>query len=92
MGEVEKINKQKAREAEQFAKTGDYHVQLTAAEVEELRHARNTVNCAIHPDTGKPIPMPMRYTFFLPSNIPISMGFLFAAPTMYNTVFWQVVN
>lgn len=38
------------------------------------------------------IPMPMRITFFLPANIPISMGFLLTAPTIFNTVFWQVVN
>jgi hypothetical protein len=69
-------------------KTGKPHVMLSPEQVEELRHARNIVNCSIHPDTGKPIPMVMRYTFFLPSNIPISVGFLFAAPTMFNTVFW----
>lgn len=52
----------------------------------------NITKAAIHPDTEKPIPIPMRISFFLPGNIPIGMGFMFSAPTMFNTVFWHVVN
>ena len=73
-------------------KTGKPHLELSAEEIEELRHARNIVAAAIHPDTGKPLPIPLRITFFMPANIPISMGFLFAPPTMQHTIFWQVVN
>jgi len=65
---------------------------LTAAEIRELEHARNIVAAAIHPDTGKPLPMYMRITFFMPSNIPISMGFLFSPPTIGYTLFWQWMN
>ena len=67
-------------------------MQLSNDEITELGHARNIVAAAVHPDTQKVIPMAMRITFFMPMNIPISMGFLFSAPTMRNTVFWQVVN
>ena len=83
---------QEAREEKAMAATGSPKVLLTAAEIEELRHATNIVKAAIHPDTQKPIPMPMRITFFLPGNFPINLGFLFAAPTMFNTIFWQVIN
>jgi hypothetical protein len=75
-----------------MAATGSPKVLLTAAEIEDLRHATNIVKAAIHPDTQKPIPMPMRITFFLPGNFPINLGFLFAAPTMFNTILWQVIN
>ena len=92
MRNYELVKKQEAREESALAATGSTKVLLTAAEIEELRHATNIVKAAIHPDTQKPIPMPMRITFFLPGNIPISMGFLFAAPTMFNTILWQVIN
>ena len=65
---------------------------LSAEEIEELRHAINITKAAIHPDTGKPIPMPMRITFFIPGNIPISMGFMFAPPTIFHTFLWQTIN
>lgn len=79
---------QKAKEAEAKKSSGKPHVLLSAEEIEALRHARNVVSAAIHPDTGNVIPMPMRITFFLPANIPISMGFLFSAPTIFNTILW----
>ena len=79
---------QQAREKAQIESTGSPKVLLSSAEIEELRHAVNITKAAIHPDTQAPIPMPMRITFFLPGNIFISMGFLFSAPTMFNTVFW----
>ena len=34
----------------------------------------------------------MRITFFIPGNIPISMGMIFSAPTMFNTILFQIVN
>ena len=58
-----------------MAATGSPKVLLTAAEIEDLRHATNIVKAAIHPDTQKPIPMPMRITFFLPGNFPINLGY-----------------
>ena len=33
-----------------------------------------------------------RFSSFLPVNIPISFGFIFAAPTPFNTIFWQWIN
>jgi hypothetical protein len=65
---------------------------LTKAEIEELRHAENVTKGAIHPDTGKPIPMAMRITFFLPANVVIVSGMLLAKPTIFNTLLWQTIN
>lgn len=92
MRQYQIVKKQEAREKAQKEANGSPKVMLTAAEIEELRHAVNITKAAIHPDTLAPIPIPMRMTFFLPGNIPISMGFLFSAPTMYNTILWQVIN
>jgi hypothetical protein len=50
------------------------------------------VSTAIHPDTGKFIPWVMRYSSFLPCNIPIAFGFIIATPTPFNTIFWQWIN
>ena len=38
------------------------------------------------------IPWALRFSSFLPMNIPISFGFIFAAPTPFNTIFWQWLN
>ena len=38
------------------------------------------------------IPWALRFSSFLPTNIPICFGFIIAAPTPFNTVFWQWVN
>jgi len=75
-----------------MAATGSPKILLEASEIEELRHATNIVKAAIHPDTQKPIPMPMRITFFIPANLPISLGMIFSAPTMFNTILWQTIN
>ena len=75
-----------------FEKTGKREVLLTQAEIKELRVAETVVSTAIHPDTGKLIPWTLRFSSFLPMNIPISFGFIFAAPTPFNTIFWQWLN
>ena len=47
---------------------------------------------AVHPDTGNYIPWVCRVSSFLPCNIPIVFGFIMAAPTPLNTIFWQGMN
>ena len=61
-------------------------------EVKKVRRAQNIVATAIHPDTGDFIPWPCRFSSFLPMNIPIAFGFVFAAPTPFNTIFFQWLN
>lgn len=34
----------------------------------------------------------MRLSSFLPMNMPISFGFIMAAPTPFNTILWQWIN
>ena len=73
-------------------KTGSPMVDMTQTEIDEIRISENVVRTAIHPDTGKFIPWPMRLSSFLPINIPITFGMLIAAPTPFNTIFWQWMN
>jgi len=65
---------------------------MTAEKKAELLNASDIVRSSIHPDTNKPLPWPMRISSAMPMNIPINMGFILAAPTIQNTVFWQVIN
>ncbi len=60
--------------------------------VKYLRKAQTVVSTAIHPDTHEFIPWPMRCSSFVPMNIPISFGFIVAAPTPFNTILWQAIN
>ena len=65
---------------------------MTKEEIRELRIAQTVTSTAIHPDTGHMLPWVFRFSSFLPVNIPISFGFIFTAPTPFNTIFWQWVN
>ena len=38
------------------------------------------------------LPWGQRFSSFLPMNIPICFGFIIAAPTPFNTIFWQWIN
>jgi len=86
------IQAQKATEQQQLKEHGDAHVMMAPEEIKKLRTAEYVVNCAIHPDTGKLIPWPMRLSSYIHLNIPITFGLLIAAPTPFNTVFWQWAN
>jgi len=61
-------------------------------EIKKLRAAETVISTAIHPDTGKFIPWPMRMSSFIPLNMPILFGLIIAAPTLFNTIFWQWIN
>ena len=37
-------------------------------------------------------PWPMRFSSFIPMNIPTAFRLLFTAPTPMNTIFWQWLN
>lgn len=65
---------------------------LDSSEIKEIRKAETVVSTAIHPDTGKFIPWACRVSSFLPMNLPIAFGFIVAAPTPFNTIFWQAIN
>lgn len=67
-------------------------MQRSPTEIREIRTAQTVVSTAIHPDTKEMIPWLFRFSSFLPVNIPISYGFIFAAPTPFNTIFWQWIN
>ena len=72
--------------------TGDKRILLTKEEIKKLRTAETVVSTAIHPDTNKFIPWTVRCSSFVVMNLPIGFGFIVAAPTPFNTIFWQWVN
>uniref|UniRef100_A0A7S3CLF2 Sideroflexin n=1 Tax=Strombidium rassoulzadegani TaxID=1082188 RepID=A0A7S3CLF2_9SPIT len=86
------IEDQRRRESEQLEKTGRGEILLNRKQIKELRTAETVVSTAIHPDTGHLIPWPMRLSSFIIMNLPISFGMVVAAPTTFNTIFWQWVN
>ena len=86
------VKEQRQRESVALEKTGKPHVLLPQKEIDALRHAINITKAAVHPDTEEPIPIPMRITFYVPGNFPITMGMIFCRPTIFNTLFWQVMN
>lgn len=65
---------------------------MTRGEIKEIRTAETVVSTAIHPDTGKFIPWVMRFSSFIPLNLPISFGMIIAPPTPFNTILWQWIN
>ena len=86
------IHLQKDKEADHFKNTGQKKMLMSEEEIKKLRIAQTVVSAAIHPDTGDFIPWVCRLSSFLPCNIPISFGFIIAAPTPFNTIFWQWIN
>ena len=86
------LERVKDEEQKHFKETGKKHMQRSAAEIRQIRTAQTVVSTAIHPDTEKMIPWALRFSSFLPMNIPISYGFICAAPTPFNTIFWQWIN
>lgn len=67
-------------------------MRMKTEEIAEVRRCQSIVSTAVHPDTGEFIPWALRFSSFLPMNIPISFGFLFAAPTPFNLIFFQWLN
>jgi hypothetical protein len=65
---------------------------MSKQEIKYLRKAQTVVSTAIHPDTNEFIPWAMRCSSFVPMNVPISFGFIVAAPTPFNTILWQAIN
>lgn len=59
--------------------------------VEQLWKAKKLKEAILHPDTGSPIPLPFRFSFFVPGNLIIVAGML-GARSIPSTVFWQTIN
>jgi uncharacterized membrane protein (DUF106 family) len=79
-------------EQQNFEKTGSRKMERSDQEIKQIRTAQTVVSTAIHPDTKEMLPWVLRFSSFLPMNIPIGFGFIIAAPTPFNTIFWQWIN
>lgn len=75
-----------------FKETGSRKMMRSKEQIREIRTAQTVISTAIHPDTKELLPWTLRFSSFLPMNIPICFGFIIAAPTPFNTIFWQWVN
>ncbi|KAL1407353.1 Sideroflexin FSF1 [Vanrija albida] len=58
---------------------------------ERYDHAKQLVNSSIHPDTGKPVPLPFRMSAFVPTNL-LCAGMLTPNPSLKSVIFWQWAN
>eukprot|EP01114_Cavostelium_apophysatum_P014078 TRINITY_DN3556_c0_g1_i1.p1 TRINITY_DN3556_c0_g1~~TRINITY_DN3556_c0_g1_i1.p1 ORF type:complete len:350 (-),score=42.55 TRINITY_DN3556_c0_g1_i1:9-1013(-) len=65
---------------------------VTEQEAENLWDAKKLRDAIVHPDTGKQIPLPVRFSFFVPSNVLITAGMLLPNPSIASVVFWQWIN
>ncbi|WWC68140.1 uncharacterized protein I206_102063 [Kwoniella pini CBS 10737] len=59
---------------------------------EAYDNAKQLVNSSIHPDTGKPVPLPFRMSAFVPTNLIICAGMLMPNPSLKSVIFWQWAN
>ena len=57
----------------------------------ELLAAERLRAAVLHPDTGRPIPLPFRMAFHVPANTAILMGMMLSRG-MLGTAAWQVAN
>jgi hypothetical protein len=65
---------------------------FSKTEADELYQKKMVTLSGIHPDSGEVVPWFARTSAFMPTNLPIIGAMMLAAPTPFNTIFWQWVN
>ena len=65
---------------------------LPAKEIRKLRRDQLVVKTAIHPDTGEFIPFILRFSTFIPMQVPIYLSLVLPAPTPFNTIVSNWIN
>ena len=65
---------------------------FSKSEAAELLRKKIITLSGIHPDSGDVVPYFARTSAFIPMNLPIVGAMMLAAPTPFNTIFWQWVN
>ena len=81
-----RIKDQQTKEQQHFENTGQRQIMLSASEIKSLRRDQQVVNTAIHPDTGQFIPYALRFSTFIPMQIPVTLSLILPAPTPFNTI------
>ncbi|KAI9636214.1 Tricarboxylate/iron carrier [Dioszegia hungarica] len=61
-------------------------------ERDEYWKAKQLTNSSLHPDTGKPVPLPFRMSAFVPTNLIICAGMLMPNASLRSVIFWQWAN
>lgn len=91
---------QQLEDAVQFARGWDAKIKaagkdgvwVDADTRDKYDHAKQLVNSSIHPDTGKPVPLPFRMSAFVPTNLVVCAGMLMPNPSMRSVIFFQWLN
>ncbi|WWC59662.1 uncharacterized protein I303_102224 [Kwoniella dejecticola CBS 10117] len=65
---------------------------VNSQQKEVYDNAKQLVNSSIHPDTGKPVPLPFRMSAFVPTNLIICAGMLMPNASLKSVIFWQWAN
>ena len=59
---------------------------MTKEEIKSIRRDQLVCNTAIHPDTHELIPWFLRFSTFIPMQVPIYLSLVLPAPTPFNTI------
>lgn len=68
------------------------HGKSTGVSDRDILKCQSMVQACVHPTTNQIIPFYGRMSSFVPVNIPICAGMLFAQPTLPNLIGWQWIN
>jgi tricarboxylate carrier len=58
----------------------------------ELWRAKKVLDSTLHPDTGKPVLLPLRMSSYVLSNLVVTVGMLTPGLGVAGTLFWQIAN
>ncbi|WVQ98244.1 hypothetical protein IAU59_005367 [Kwoniella sp. CBS 9459] len=90
--ELEKAQKDVTHFESQIKEGGRNGFWVNSEQKAAYDHAKQLVNSSIHPDTGKPVPLPFRMSAFVPTNLIICAGMLMPNPSLKSVIFWQWAN
>ncbi|WWD21665.1 hypothetical protein CI109_106151 [Kwoniella shandongensis] len=90
--ELEKAQKDVTHFEARIKEDGKRGCWVTKDQKDAYDHAKQLVNSSIHPDTGKPVPLPFRMSAFVPTNLIICAGMLMPNPSLKSVIFWQWAN
>ncbi|WWD07459.1 hypothetical protein V865_005559 [Kwoniella europaea PYCC6329] len=90
--QLEKAQKDVTNFESKIKEAGQKGYWVNQQQKEIYDNAKQLVNSSIHPDTGKPVPLPFRMSAFVPTNLIICAGMLMPNPSLKSVIFWQWAN
>ncbi|OWZ71571.1 hypothetical protein AYX14_03059 [Cryptococcus neoformans] len=89
---LQQAQKDVTRFESQIKENGKAGTWVTREQKAAYDNAKQLVNSSIHPDTGRPVPLPFRMSAFVPTNLIICAGMLMPNPSLKSVIFWQWAN